>query len=395
MKYFLASFIKTKIIRAYVLFIRLTTKVVKNRVVLYQPFKFGYDCNQKYIAEEILRQNLPYELIWITRATRIKDGTYPDKITVVAENDRYKALYYILTSKFCITNVFFPFRLYSSKRRGQVFIDTWHGSLGIKRIGLEKEYSSRSDTEKLVKNINSANYFISNSEFETGVYRNSLLFKKKILEIGHPRNDILIDGVLSQVEKDNINQNVRKFSNYNIPENAKLVLYAPTFRNGSNVDCYDMDYTLLLQSLKEKFASDFVLLLRLHPRIKHKFKDYVVEHDGLYDYTEYADIQELMVAADVMITDYSSCIFDFVLTRKAGFIYASDIADYKQDRGFYYPLDTTPFPIIKNNEELREKILSFDYQGYKNKVEEFLEEKGCVEDGNASKKLVELIKNTN
>ena len=139
MKYFLASFIKTKIIRAYVLFIRLTTKVVKNRVVLYQPFKFGYDCNQKYIAEEILRQNLPYELIWITRATRIKDGTYPDKITVVAENDRYKALYYILTSKFCITNVFFPFRLYSSKRRGQVFIDTWHGSLGIKRIGLEKD----------------------------------------------------------------------------------------------------------------------------------------------------------------------------------------------------------------------------------------------------------------
>ena len=114
--------------------------------------------------------------------------------------------------------------------------------------------------------------------------------------------------------------------------------------------------------------------------------DYIV--DGTY----YPDIQELLVSADIVVTDYSSCIFDFMLSRKPGFIYASDIKDFDEMRGFYYPLTSTPFPVSENNEQLQKNISEFDYESYKQKVEDFLKEKGCIEDGHASERVVEFIK---
>ena len=101
---------------------------------------------------------------------------------------------------------------------------------------------------------------------------------------------------------------------------------------------------------------------------------------------------ELMLLADIAITDYSSWIYDFVLTRKPGFIYATDLEQYDNERGFYYKLETTPFAIAKNNRELVNNIQNFDMDAYQAKVEEFLQGKGCVEDGKASYRVVEKIK---
>ena len=181
-------------------------------------------------------------------------------------------------------------------------------------------------------------------------------------------------------------------NNFNIPADTKLVLYAPTFRNNSNIKCFDMDYQLLLETLEQKFSHNFVLLLRLHPTIRNMYKTFTLSTFNIFDYTKYTDIQELMVAADIMVTDYSSCIYDFMLTRKPGFIYASDIEEYDQARGFFYPLESTPFPVIKNNNELKEKITNFNIQKYACDVQTFLQEKGCIDDGYASKRVVEFIK---
>ena len=99
-----------------------------------------------------------------------------------------------------------------------------------------------------------------------------------------------------------------------------------------------------------------------------------------------------MVAADIGITDYSSWICDFVLTGRPGFIYAPDLSDYNQERGFYYPLNSTPFPIAENNDEMEEKILTFDMNQYNLKREVFLSERGCKESRNAAFQIVEIIK---
>ena len=133
------------------------------------------------------------------------------------------------------------------------------------------------------------------------------------------------------------------------------------------------------------------ILLRFHPTVR-KFANANVNTGNLINVTNYPDIQELMMISDIAITDYSSWIYDFVLSKKPGFIYASDIELYNDERGFYYPLERTPFPIATNNEELIKNILNFDNNEYLDKVEKFLKEKGCIEDGKAAYRVVEKIK---
>lgn len=103
-------------------------------------------------------------------------------------------------------------------------------------------------------------------------------------------------------------------------------------------------------------------------------------------------MQELIAITDIAVTDYSSWIYDFMLLRKPGFIFATDIDKYNTERGFCYPLETTPFPIARNNDELISNILDFSETVYLEKLEQFLQDKGCIEDGHASERVVELIK---
>lgn len=102
-------------------------------------------------------------------------------------------------------------------------------------------------------------------------------------------------------------------------------------------------------------------------------------------------MQELLAITDVAITDYSSWIYDFVLLRKPGFIFATDIEEYNNERGFYYPLESTPFPVATNNIQLVENIRRFDNVKYQHDIDLFLKEKGCIEDGEASRRVVELL----
>ena len=109
------------------------------------------------------------------------------------------------------------------------------------------------------------------------------------------------------------------------------------------------------------------------------------------DATMYPDVQELLAAADAMLTDYSSAIFDFILTGRPGFILAEDYDAYEQVRGFYYPLTETPFPLARTEEELLERIEEFEEENYQKKINAFLQEKGSVEDGKAAERVAELI----
>ena len=102
-------------------------------------------------------------------------------------------------------------------------------------------------------------------------------------------------------------------------------------------------------------------------------------------------MQELLVAADALITDYSSCIYDFLLTRRPGFIYAPDRKKYEAGRGLCYPLSETPFPVAETNEQLIQAIRSFDEVAYRTRVEEFLRGKGSIDDGRASARVADLI----
>ena len=111
------------------------------------------------------------------------------------------------------------------------------------------------------------------------------------------------------------------------------------------------------------------------------------------DVSFYPDMQELLFVSDILISDYSSCMFDFMLLKKPCFVFAPDINNFDLKRGFYYSLNQTPFAISNTNNELRQNINKFDFKEYIEKCEKFIKKMQVVNDGNSSKRAVELIRN--
>ena len=172
-------------------------------------------------------------------------------------------------------------------------------------------------------------------------------------------------------------------------EDLQICLYAPTFRDDGDMRPYELDYNQLAKALATRFGGDWVIMTRFHWRLrkrKMKFPAHVINA------SKYSDIQELLTCTNVGITDYSSWICDYMLTKRPGFLFATDMDEYeKKDREFFYPLDTMPYPLALDNGQLIDNILSFKDDHFEEECKAFLEDKGCIDDGLSSKRIVDVI----
>lgn len=356
---------------------------VQNNKIVFMTYNNDYICNPKYICEEILGQNLPLDIVWATTTKKISSGQYPDGVRLVVRGT-YPFFKELVTAKVWVDNAvcftWNPIR----KKEEQFYLQTWHGAMGLKRIGTE-DVKDRRWTMASKLNGKWVDLCISNSTFETEVFRQTHWPNTKILELGHARNDILF---ASDEKKREIVARVREY--FGIDSDKRIALYAPTFRVSTNTKTYSLNYTRFLNTLEEKFGGEWVLLNRFHFKTKNVGGG--IMDQRIYSATQYPDMQELLLAADVGITDYSSWICDYVLTGKPGFIFAPDLDSYHQERGFYYPLTETPFPVAQDNDALMAAIAAFDGDVYAEKCSAFLEKRGCKETGTATKQIVALIK---
>ena len=140
-----------------------------------------------------------------------------------------------------------------------------------------------------------------------------------------------------------------------------------------------LNYEIIKEALEERFGGKWQIVIRLHNRLKKESRSWLnLLPSYVSDATFYEDMQELLLCTDVGLTDYSSWIFDFVLSGKPGFIIELNLEDYENARGFYYPIDTTPFPIATSSEELADNIRKFDAEKYAKDKEVFLAARGCM-----------------
>lgn len=359
-----------------------THRVQANKI-LFMTYNNDYMCNPKYICQELLRQGEKVELVWATTTKKLRSGQFPDGVRPVVRGT-YAFFKEAVTAKVWVDNaVCFPWNPVPKKKE-QFYLQTWHGSLGLKRIG-KADVKQRRWVMAAWLAGRWTDVCISNSSFETEVFRQTHWPNTKILELGHARNDILFS---NEQGREEMTAQVRAF--FHIPEGKRMVLYAPTFRNNPASQAYCLDYSRLLDVLEEKFGGEWVLLNRFHFKTKGVRAGFHAD-ERIYAATSYPDMQELLVAADVGITDYSSWICDYVLTGKPGFLFTPDLEEYDQERGFYYPLSETPFPIAQCNDALEEVIRQFDPKEYEEKRQRFLEKRGCMEDGQAAKRIAQLI----
>ncbi len=217
-------------------------KIDKKRIV-FSTFQNTYTCNCKYIIEDIIKRKLDYEIIFIVDKRSFDDKdlfAFPKGIKLVKRNS-FESFWALATAHFWVDNALNCIWKYMPKKRGQIYLNTWHGSLGIKKLdGNDKWKQIAKKGNKLI------DFFITNSEFEENVFKNSFWPDVKCLKYGHPRNDIFFDAERMLVLKQKI------YTYYEIDTNVRTVLYAPTFRdNKSDISAIQIDCEMLKNSLEK------------------------------------------------------------------------------------------------------------------------------------------------
>jgi CDP-glycerol glycerophosphotransferase len=354
---------------------------VQNNKIFVMTYDNNYTCNPSYIVEELLRQKLPVDIVWVCSPKKDADlSTFPEEVRLVKRGS-YSMFEEQASAKIWIDNALNCVWYSMPKKPGQVYLNTWHGSMGIKRLSGNANWFQRAAECKA-----KTDYCVTNSAFEEEVFRTTFWPDTPFLKFGHARNDILFQ----QERHPAIREKVEAF--FELEPGKKLMLYAPTFRDDGDTSCFNLDYAALKQALEQRFGGEWIILVRAHFKNRGKKAKTVESSAWLKDASVYPDMQELMAVVDSGITDYSSWAYDFVLTGRPMFLYAEDVEKYNNGRGFYYPLETTPFLIASNNEEMKQNVLSFNEQVYADKVDAFLKDKGCYETGHASEQIVEKIK---
>lgn len=356
---------------------------VKKKEILFCAYVGkNISCNPMYFNQYLLEQgrtDLSY--LWAVQDME-KTGVPPEldgKIRLV----RVKSFAYfkaLMTAGTVVYNLGLPLGSLVPKRKKQVWVQTWHGGGAFKAAGKD---TSMTPIQKAVEKMTGKqiDIFLSSNQRFTDVFPEAVEVEKShFYNTGLPRNDIFF-GDLTKYRK-------KVFDYFGIPGNKKILLYAPTFRGDfyHAEDNGTMAYKRILKALSERFGQEFVVLERKHYAVKPAVSE------GVYPASEYPDMQELLAAADVLITDYSSSMWDFALTGKPGFLYTPDLGEYRQERDFYTPIEMWPYPYAENVDDLIRLIRNYEFREEKERRDSFFRLVNNYERGTACRQLKELLK---
>lgn len=350
---------------------------LQDKVVFSNFGGMGFGDDPKYIALELLKRDKHPQLYWIVYN---KNVNLPSGISPLIV-DSFKERYHICTAKIWINNVRGSNIKYATKRRNQYYIQTWHSTLGLKAVESEANLSIKS-IKKSKLDASKVDLMYSNSDFRIDKYRKTFWYNGKVIKSDVPRVSIYFG------EKKQIHNKICNF--FKIDSSSKIALYAPTFRASHSIDIFYLDYEKIVQSLKSKFKSDFVLLVRLHPRdVKRALNVY---SDNVINATPYPDMAELLCIADILFTDFSSSMFDFCILEKPVFLIAKDFDNYIcNERKLVFDIKTLPFTMSKTDSELLSNITNFDNDSYMVACDKFKNKIGLVDQGKGAQQIADIV----
>lgn len=374
---------------------------INEKQIIFSSFQGRlYACSPRAIYEYMIscEEFKDYTFIWAFNRPNIKKSLFNDRRTIIVKYNSREFYKYLASSKYWIFN--FKTTPYFIKKDGQVFLQCWHGT-PLKRIGMDIAVDGNLATKKddihqsYLDDAKKYDYFISPSKYATEKFISSFGLNKLekeniIIEKGYPRNSELFD-----VSKDKLE---RIKTDLNIPENKKVILYCPTFRDNQYIKgvghTYELGVNLL--RLKEKLPKDYFILLRLHYLVSNNIN--ISQFKGFaLDVSNYDNINDLYEIADMLITDYSSVFFDYANLKKPILFYMYDLEEYKNNlRDFYINLDELPGLIIQSEKELIDilKLNNFNDLIPTEKYINFCNKYTYLDDNSATERVVkELFKN--
>ncbi len=372
------------------------TKTSDNLIVFDCSDSTNYTGSPKAIYEYMVRIGLDmkYDIVWLFRAGKRPDYIPGRHRVVTVGGPEY--MYVMSTAKVWVFDARNP--QFLRKRDDQYYIQTWHGT-PLKKLALDLDnpiaVPSGKDLETYKKdfyeNTRIWDYLVAQNDFSANIFRSCFAFDKEMLMTGYPRNDILF-------ERNNPDAILHIKEKLHIPTDKKILLYAPTYRDDEYDSKGNQTFTpkLDFKKLREAVGEDTVVLVKYHYFIANHI-DWSGYEGFVYPFEGNADINELYLIADRMITDYSSVMFDYSLLHRPMYYYCYDLDAYRDAmRGFYFDfLEEAPGPISLTTEDLIRDLQmpeeEFKKQ-YGEKEKAFYKKFHGYDDGHASEKIVNLIK---
>lgn len=346
----------------------------------------AYADNARAVLEELMRRETGLRCRWV-----VEDGqtVLPAGVEAVRyrSRDYYEAL---ARARYLVVPNYLPNDDWYNPPRGQVVVQTWHGA-PFKRIALDNprwDVTYSAGHEAMIRrNAARWDYLLSPNPPSTPILRRAFGYEGEMLETGYPRTD-----VFHAADRADRAATVRE--RLRLPAGRRVVLYAPTLRDDHRYggNRFRLDLRLDLAAARNALGDDHVLLVRRHAKVV----DLVTGVDGSFsrDVSLWPDVNELLLATDVLITDYSSLMFDFAVTGRPMLFFTYDLADYAgRLRGLYFAPDRVPGPHLGTSAEVVEAVgaadeLRAEYdRTYRSFVEDF-----CVwDDGSAAARFVDQV----
>lgn len=369
--------------------IRLLFKVIPiKKQAYFNSFGGMYSDSPRYISESLHELMPEVTIIWETAK---KSHEKLPKYIKTVKSGSISAVFENTRSQICVDNYMgfcyghttkrmkaFLLNLY--KRKNQFSICTWHG-IALKKINADEPKNQG----KELHFYSSADVLTCGNCFMKSLYERQNDERLKTVLLGTPRNDILFN--VSQEKARSIKNKL------NLPLNKKILLFAPTFRDSAETNnaLQNIDYETLLVACSERFGGDWIFVFRAHDSLVEHLKKNALE-EKVCSGNIGDDMAEYLAVSDVLLTDYSSSMFDYLLTKRPCFLYCPDLTEYSTvERGLYFSIDELPFKYAESIELVAANIRSFKEENYQNKAKHFLDRLGNVEDGCSTQKIINLI----
>lgn len=333
-----------------------------------------------------------YHHVWSYVPTEIGWGRIIEKfsnmpnVSFIERNTR-EYVYYLSKSKYLITNS--TFQSFFIPKEEQIVINTWHGT-PLKKMGYDIENANPAGSQNVVRNFLFSKFILSPNAHTTEVFKNSFrldgIFSGEILEFGYPRNDIL-----QKKDKSVLEQLIER--GMVIDSSKDVILYCPTWKGTSTLNPTDSIHQIVAETtlLRKRVGDKYNVLVKVHPYIFKRAQE--VEELNNYLVPDDFDPNYILLATDILLTDYSSIFFDFLITDKPIIFYSWDNDIYDSTRGLYFDEKELPGPILSTIDEVIESIdaiesVKAEYkENYNRAKENFVK----YEDGCATKRVINYI----
>ncbi|RBY89351.1 CDP-glycerol glycerophosphotransferase family protein [Blastococcus sp. TF02A-30] len=351
--------------------------------IVYSAFRGHFSDSPRAIYEALLERGTDATHTWVA-APHLR-STFPADVTTV-EFGAPECIAALEGADLVVSNDHIP--LDWEKRPGTTYLQTWHGTM-LKRIHNDVLWAPEGRLAYLEHDIARWDLLLSPNSVTTERLRKAFGYGGPIHETGLPRNDLL-----SSPRREEIRAQVR--ADLGIEPGQTAVLYTPTWRDDlvfNKTGPQDFEFAIDLEEFAARLGGDHVLLLRLHNMVMDRLE--VVDGSPVRDVCGYPDIRDLYLAADLMVTDYSSTMFDFAITGKPMIFYTYDLEYFQNElRGFYFDLaEVAPGPLVRTSEELIRAIADVDAGAaeHAERYARFRETFTHLEDGAATQRVLDLI----